>query len=251
MGWVAVSVERNMLISLLKHTHNQPALIEDVNKEAHLPTVICMVLLQKMQNENLVYLKNGCIEVNRESRLKLAIKAITLGADIQAVSNLLRWQEFEEIAAIALKANGYTVAKNVRFKHGGRRWEIDVVGCKKPLVVCIDCKRWQHAISQSALKRIVESQMQRTEELADSLPNPALNLECIRWEKAKFVPAVLSLMQSAFKYVFDVPVVPILSLQDFIFQLPVYICDVRFYGKTFMNLRHDNGFFLPKSTLET
>jgi Holliday junction resolvase-like predicted endonuclease len=192
-----------------------------------------------MQNENLVYLKDGCVEMDSESRLKLAIKAITSGADIQAVSNLLCWQEFEEIAALALKANGYTVAKNVRFKHGGRRWELDVVGCRKPLVVCIDCKRWQHAISQSALRRIVESQTLRTEALADSLPNPALNLECARWEKAKFVPAVVSLMQSAYKYVFDVPVVPVLSLQDFICQLPIHICDVKFYSRTFPKLCDD------------
>ena len=53
---------------------------------------------------------------------------------------------------------------------------MDVVGCKKPLVVCIDCKHWQHSIATSALKRIVDLQVNRTRALADSLPNPALKL---------------------------------------------------------------------------
>ncbi|MCW3999445.1 MAG: restriction endonuclease [Candidatus Bathyarchaeota archaeon] len=234
-----MSVERNLLISLLKCTQNQAALIEDVNKHSHLPTALCRELLQTLQNQNIIYLKDGSVEIDSENRLKIALKAITQGADIQAISNLLCWQEFEEITAQALKANGYTVTKNVRFKHGGRRWEIDVVGCRKPLVVCVDCKRWQHAISPSALKRMVESQTQRTVALADCLPNPALNLECGLWEKARFVPAVLSLTQNAYKYVYDVPVVPVLSLQDFICQLPIHICDVKFYGKTFPKLSHD------------
>lgn len=201
-----------------------------------MPKTVCMSLLQKMQNENLLYLEEGKVEVEGDRRLKLAIKAITLGADIQVISHLLCWQEFEIIAAHALKVNGYTVSNNVRFKQGNHRWEVDVVGCRKPLVVCIDCKRWQHAISPSVLKRIVESQMQRTEALADSLPKKTLNLECTLWEKAKFVPAVLSLMPSAYKYVFDVPVVPVLSLQNFICQLPVHICEVKFFSKTFTKL---------------
>ena len=116
-------------------------------------------------------LKGDRVEVDSESRLKIAVKAASLGADIQNISDMLCWQEFEEIAAIALKINGYTVKKNVRFKHGGRRYEIDVVGCRKPLVVCIDCKRWQHAIAASALRKIVEEQSQRTDALADTLPN--------------------------------------------------------------------------------
>jgi Holliday junction resolvase-like predicted endonuclease len=195
-----------------------------------------MNLLHKLQKDNLIYFDCERVEVDSENRLKLALKAITLGADIQAVSNLLCWQEFEEITALALKANGYTVTKNLRFKHGGRRWELDVVGCRKPFVVCVDCKRWQHAISPSALKRMVDSQMQRTQALSDCLPNATLDLECTRWDRAEFVPAVLSLMQSAYKYVFDVPVVPVLSLQDFIYQLPTHICEVKFYSRTFTKL---------------
>lgn len=234
-----MSVERSLLISVLKLTKEGPTLTKDVNIDAHLPSSACTSLLQKMQNENLIYFKGDTIEADSQSRLKIAIKAAQLGADLQRISDLLRWQEFEEIAAEALKINGYTVHNNVRFKHGSRRYEIDVVGCRKPLVVCIDCKRWQHAIAQSALRKIVEDQSQRTQALADSLPNAKLPLECSKWDRAKFVPAVLSLMQGAYKFYYEVPIVPVLSLQDFIDQLPLHIENVKVYPKKFTTLTSD------------
>lgn len=172
-------------------------------------------------------------------RLKLIIKAASLGADLERVSNFLCWQEFEEIAAFALKNYGYAVTNNVRFKHAGHRCEIDVVACKKPLVVCIDCKHWQHSITPSALRKIVDAQVQRTKALAESLPNLSLTLECTKWDNAKFTPVILSLMPSAYKFIDDVPVVPILKLQDFINQLPVYMDSLKFFPRAFNSSSHN------------
>jgi Holliday junction resolvase-like predicted endonuclease len=234
-----MSVERNLVISLLKLTKEGSVLIESVNKEARIPSVVTIKLLDKLQNENLIYLKPNSIEVDSNCRLKLAIKAAFLGADIEHISDLLRWQEFEEIAALVLKNNGYVVKNNVRFKHEGKRWEIDVVGCKKPLVICIDCKHWQRAISSSALHRIVDLQSQRTLALADILPNISLQLEFAKWEKAKFIPAVLSLVPNTFKFCQKVPVVPVLQLQDFLCQLPAYTESLKFFSKSIRNLSHD------------
>ena len=234
-----MSVERNLLISVLKMTKEGPVLIESVNKDARVPAVVAWKLLEKLQSEGLVYLKTDSIDADSGCRLKLAVKAASLGADVEHIGELLRWQEFEDIAAYALKSNRYAVQKNVRFKHGGRRWEIDVVGCSKPLVVCIDCKHWKHAIAPSTLRRIVSEQTQRTKAFADSLPNLTLKIECIKWEKAKFLPSVLSLIPSSAKFVDKVPVVPVLQLQDFIGQLPAYIETLRFFPRTFSSLSHD------------
>jgi hypothetical protein len=237
--WViTLHVERSLAISALKLTKEGPVLVEEVNKDARIPSSVSCKLIRKMQNEGVIYLKDDIIEADSSSRLKLAVKAVSLGADIEHVSNLLRWQEFEEISALALKRNGYDVQKNVRFKHAGRRWEIDVVGYKKPLVACIDCKHWGKAISPSTLSRIVDEQVDRTEAFSDSLPNVKLEALCTQWEKANFVPAVLSLIQSAYKYVHQVPVVAVLQLQDFIAQLPLYTQELKFFPKTFTNLSH-------------
>jgi len=234
-----MSVERNLIISLLKLTKAGPILIENVNLDARIPSTIAKKLLKKLQNEGLLYLNQENIELESNHRLKLAVKAASLGADVERISNLLCWQEFEEIAALILKNNGYVVQNNVRFKHEGKRREIDVVGCKKPLVICIDCKQWQRAIASSAMRQIVDLQAQRTEALANSLPNIALKLECTKWDNAKFIPSVLSLIPSAFKFYDKVPVVPVLQLQDFISQLPAYTEELKFFLKTFNRLSHD------------
>jgi Holliday junction resolvase-like predicted endonuclease len=234
-----LSVECNLIISLLKLTKTESVLIEIVNRDARIPSATSWKLLEKLQNEGLVNLKADSIYVDSGTRLKLAVKAASLGADIQHIGDLLYWQEFEEIAAFALKNYGYTVKNNVRFKHAGHKYEIDVVGSKKPLVICIDCKHWKHIIAPSTLRRIVDSQVERTFALADSLPNPKINLECTKWAGTKFLPAVLSLIPSAFKFCHKVPIVPILQLQDFLDQLPVNTQSLKYFPKTFSSLSHN------------
>jgi Holliday junction resolvase-like predicted endonuclease len=234
-----VNIECNLIISLLKLTQKGPVAKENVKKDFRITTSALDKLLQKMQGEGLIYLKNDKLELDTNLRLKLTVRAISMGADIEHISTLLCWQEFEEIAAIGLNNNGYSVAKNVRFKHAGHKWEIDVIGCRRPLVVCIDCKHWQHAIAASALRRIVDSQVERTEALANSLPNLSLKLECTKWGNAKFIPAIMSLMASSFKFYDRVPVVPILQLQDFLNQLPAHIETLKFFPKTFSFLSHN------------
>jgi Holliday junction resolvase-like predicted endonuclease len=152
----------------------------------------------------------------------LAVRALKSGCDLERVSGFLHWKEFEGMAAVALESNGYTVVRNLHFKHGGRRWEIDIVGWKCPIVVCLDCKHWHHGLQRSAAERIAEQQTERTRALVMSLPNPAVKIEFLSCGTAKFVPAVLSLTFDKFKFYKGVPVVPVLQLQDFLNQLPAY-----------------------------
>ncbi len=98
-----MSVERNLIISLLKLTKEGTVLIECVNKDARIPLDTTMELLCKLQNDNLIYLKTNVIEVDSSSRLKLAVKAANMGADIEHISDLLCWQEFEDIAVLGPK----------------------------------------------------------------------------------------------------------------------------------------------------
>jgi Holliday junction resolvase-like predicted endonuclease len=223
-------------MSLLKLTKNGPVLIEYVNKDSRIASDIVRKLLEKLQNEDLVYLEDGAVATTSANRLKLAVKAESSGADIEHISALLCWQEFEDIAAIALERNGYVITKNVRFKHAGRRWEIDVVGCRKPLVLCMDCKHWQRQVKPSALKKIVEAQVKRADALADTLPSATLKVECVKWNTAKFIPVILSLIPSSFKFYDKVPVVPVLQLQNFLIQLPAHVESLKYSTKEFRHL---------------
>jgi Holliday junction resolvase-like predicted endonuclease len=229
-------VERDLIISILKLAKDGFVLVETVKNDSRISYDIVRKLLEKLQNEGLIYLKNDIVEIDSDNRLRLAVKAASLGADIEHISGFFSWQEFEDIAALALHRNGYVVAKNVRFKHAGRRWEIDVVGCRKPLVLCVDCKHWQHGLKPSELRKIVEAQVERASALADTLPAVALKIECTKWKKAKFTPMILSLFPSSFKFYDDVPVVPVLQLQDFLLQLPAYIESLKYFVKDFRHL---------------
>jgi Holliday junction resolvase-like predicted endonuclease len=231
-------VERNLIISILKLTKNDDVLIEGVKKDFRIPSDSLVDLLEKLQNEDLVILNHGSVKVDSEKRLKLAVKAISLGADVEDVSNFLGWQEFESIAAAAFMNNGYRVVQNLRFKHAARRWEIDVVGCRKSLVVCVDCKDFHHGLSPSAMRRIVEAQVERARVLADALPALPMGLECAKWDRAKFVPVVMVLMPSQFKYYDEVPIVPVLQLQDFLTQLPAEVESLKYFHREFAHLSH-------------
>lgn len=234
-----VMAERDLLLSLLKLTGAGPVSIECIKKDAKTTSGILKKFLEKIQQEDMIYLKYGTVEADSYSRLKLAVRAVSVGADVEHVSHLLRWQEFEDISATALERNNYVVAKNVRFRHAGRKWEIDLVGCRKPLTICIDCKHWRHGTAPSALRRITDAQVERTLALTESLPNVSLEVECVKWERAIFVPAILTLVPASFKFYDKVPIVPVLQLQDFLNQLPAHTESLKHFVRVFNHLSHD------------
>jgi len=226
-----MNIERNLIISILKLTRDGPVSNKLVNKDAKIPQQIAEKLLRKLQNEGLIYVQRNAVEANSLQRLKLAVHAINLGADIENISSFLQWQEFENMAAIAFERNGYSVKKNLRFKHAGRRLEIDIVGCRKPIAICVDCKHWHRGLHPSALKKIVKEQVERTFVLAESLPSLAGKIECASWDNVKLVPAVLSLVTGRFKFYDNVPIVAVLQLQDFLSQLPAYADSLKHFTK--------------------
>ena len=231
-----MNIEKDMLISLLKLTKEGPVLIENVNKDMKSNTNITAKLIKQLENEGLISKNSDFVEVDKDNRLKLAARAISLGADLEHVSSFFNWHEFEDITALALERNGYTTVLNMRFRKEGRRWEIDVVGCRNPLVLCIDCKHWKRSMNPSALRKIVKAQVKRTYALATTLPTPLIKVECVKWNKAKFIPIILSLIPGRLKFYDNVPVVSVLQLQDFLSQVPAYVESLKYITKDFNHL---------------
>lgn len=224
----ALTVESDVLMAILKLTKEGPVLYETINEHVRFPSNVVKELLQKLQNSGLVYVRDKMLEVTMLQRIELAICALSNRADLEKVSSLLHWKEFEAMAAIAFENNGYLVMKNLRFKHDGRRYEIDVIGCKKPLVVCVDCKHWHHSMGSATMERLAKEQIARVRALVGCLPDPKIELEVQSWKSARFVPVVLSLVVDKSKFCSGVPVVPILQVQDFLNQLPAYVESMRY-----------------------
>jgi len=217
-----MTVERKILLSLLKLTQEGPISKTLVSKDARVPVQVADEVLEKFSSEGVAQLNDKIVEVSSNQRVKLAIRAIRLGADFERACRALRWDEFESITAAAFLANNFVVTKSFRFKHAGRRWEIDVIGCREPIVACVDCKHWRHGWGRSASAKAVEAQIERIKALARVLASHQ-ELGLTNWRKATLVPMILSLVPAPFRFHKNTPIVPILKLPNFLNELPAHL----------------------------
>lgn len=226
-------IKRNLLIHTLKLTREGPIRKEIIAREARIPHQDAYKILKRFSDMGLIQLRGEAVEASSSQRVQVAIQAIRLGADIERACKALGWLEFENIAATAFENNGYSVKRRFRFKWTGRRWEIDVLGCKAPLIVCADCKHWLRGWRRSAISKAVKLQVLRTQTLADALPLLREKIGMTSWKKATLFPAVLSVVPGPFKFYNDVPIVPILQLQNFLDELPAHVTSLVHFSVRF------------------
>ena len=214
------TVERKILLHLLKLTRNGTLKIQRLATEAQIPTPITYEALKKLQREGLIIVANDTILTSLDGRVRIAIRVIKAGADFEKTCRYLGWLEFENLASMVLEANQFTTRRRFRFKWASRRWEIDVLGCNEPIIVCIDCKLWRRSLGASATRKAAEAQTLRTKNLATVLATLKEKIDLVQWQRAVLVPAILSLYPSPAKFYRRVPIVGILQLQNFLEELP-------------------------------
>jgi hypothetical protein len=227
-----MAAERDILISVLKLSNQGPVAEEAVALDSGVPVSVTNGLLKGFRDFGLIEGEDGIVEVSSNQRVKLAIHAINLGTDIERVCKVLEWIEFENFTASAFETNNFAVKRRFRFKKAGRRWEIDVLAYSEPYVVCVDCKRWRRGWGKSAITKIVEAQTLRTKVLAEALPHLQKRILLDGWTQATLVPVIISLFPGPAKFFQNVPVVPILQLQNFLDELPGHIAGLTYFQTT-------------------
>ncbi len=233
-----MSIERQILVSLLRLTRQGPFRKELLSKDSRVPVQIVDETLENLCQRGFCQQRQGAVEASSIQRVKIALRAIQLGADFERVCNFLRWKEFEKLAGEAFEANSYSVTRNFHFKHKGKRWEIDLLASKEPLIVCVDCKHWHHGWSRSAIVKTVEMQTKRTKALADAFPMIYGKIGLETWKQAIFIPAVLSLTPGPFKFHNKVPIIPILQIQNFLNELPAHTSSLTHFSLKTKNRKH-------------
>jgi Holliday junction resolvase-like predicted endonuclease len=218
-----MTLERDILISILKLTKSGPIAEEIIARDANVPVQVTHELLKEFRDAELIKWQNKVIEASSNQRAKIAIHAIKSGADFERVCRVLEWIEFENLAATAFEANNFDVRRRFRFKWAQRRWEIDVLGCREPLIACVDCKHWTHGWRESAIRKAAEAQALRTKVLAEALSPLRKKIGLVQWRQATLIPVVLSLVPGPLKFYKKVPIVPILQIQNFLNELPAHI----------------------------
>ena len=218
-----MSVEKNLLRSILKLTKKGPIEKTLISRDAQTPVQIADDMLKNFSKAGFVQLRGKVVEASLNQRVKIAIHAIRLGADFESVCNLLEWNEFEKIAATTFEFNHFNVIKGLRFKGAGRRWEVDILGLREPIIVSADCKHWHQGWTRSAITKTIDAQIKRTQALANAAPTLREKIGLADWKEATLIPMVLSLFPAPLKFHRNTPVVPILQLQDFLNELPAHI----------------------------
>ena len=239
-----MTIEKDVVLSLLKLTKNGPVHKEAIAKHARVLAQLADQVLRKLSENEFFYESKSVIEVTPAQRVRLALYALRLGADFQKICDLLSWREFENIAAQAFEDNGYEVLRNFHLQHNSKRWEIDLIGLKKPLVLCVDCKHWKRGWRQSATSNAVRAQIERTEALSKTLGNYKQKIKVDRWETVTLIPVIMSLTLGPYKVYDDVPVVPVLQLQDFINELPAHVHILKKFSQKITMQTNDLSRFL-------
>ncbi|WXG40218.1 MAG: NERD domain-containing protein [Candidatus Freyarchaeum deiterrae] len=166
------------------------------------------------------------ITFDSESVLQISLVALEYGADVEEVCKLLSWKEFEAFSKSVLEKNNYFCIQNFRFKHNQKRYEIDVVGFKKPLILCIDSKHYKKSGRSNVLRTYCKKQIERIEALSKVLPEMVSKLRLIEWKEAKIIPLIVTLLAEDIDFSEGVPVIPFFKLNNFIVELPAHISEV-------------------------
>ena len=227
-----MSVEKAILVAVLKLTRSGPIDYSLVSKAAGIPAQTVEAFLRDLADASLVSWKGSLLKASTDQRVEMATQAIRQGADFENVCRMLEWKEFESISTNAFESYDYNVKRNFRFKGpAGKRWEIDLVACKEPIVASVDCKDWKRNWTRGPVTRIVEEHIHRTKDLSDFLPSVFSRIGLENWTKATVIPVVLSLLPSSFKFYRGTPVVPVLRLQSFLNDLPVHVHSLTHFSK--------------------
>ena len=209
-------LERETLVALLEQTRGEPKDRSALRGLFRVTDDAFEDFLDRLVSEELIEEKDGFIRASLEQRLNLAVRAIKEGADFERVSRALGWLEFEEMVAHTFEENGYSVSRRFRFQAEGRRWEIDVLAARRPLVVCAECKHWSKGLGNLTARRIVEGHLEKVQVLSENASKVAERLKLRDWERAVFVPMVLSLQPARNRIYRRIPVVSVFELPSFL-----------------------------------
>ncbi len=216
--------EREFLITVLRLTKGGPIDYSLVSKNARMPSQTAERLVKEHVNKDLVKLQGKVLDASPDQRVEIAVRALKLGADFERVCRQLKWREFESVSTAAFKAYNYNVIRNLWFKgDDGKRWEIDLLALKRPLIASVDCKHWKHRWTRGQIMKTVKKHTERTKAFADVLPKLYPRISLNKWKHVTIVPIVLSLLRSNLRFHHDTPIVPVLQLQSFLSELPGHV----------------------------
>ena len=207
----------DILVALLEKTMKRTTSRAELREAVRVTDEAFSLFLDQLATENLLDEEGDLVRASLSQRLEIAVRAVMAGADFERVSRSLGWLEFEEMVAYTFEENGYDVSRRFRFQAEGRRWEIDVLAVRGPLVVCAECKHWASGLGNMTARRIVETHLEKVKVLSESAAGVAERLK-LNGGRTVFVPLALSLQPAREKIYRRIPVVSVFELPSFLVE---------------------------------
>ena len=208
--------QREILIALLENPQKKPADTSTLREAVRVTDEAYDTYMTHLASSGLIDEDQGRVTASLDQRLELAIRAVKAGGDLERVSRALGWLEFEEIVARIFEENGYDVKRRFRFQADGRRWEIDILAARRPLIVCAECKHWAKGLGSTTARRIAEAHLEKVETLSRSLGALSERLGIPSWHQATLIPMALSLQPARERIYRRIPVVSVYGLPGFL-----------------------------------
>lgn len=158
----------------------------------------------------------GAVHGDRVSPLRAAVALVELGVPPERATSLLDWREFEELVAEFLESAGYVLlARRLRFREEGRRWEIDLLARHPLASLAVECKKWSAKRGLASKLRVAaRDHKSRVSALARVAGDLGLNLR-----NTRLIPVIVSWYPERATIVGGIPVVPIYGLNSFLVKL--------------------------------
>jgi len=223
---LAPHLQRGLYLTLLSSKHEKIE-FEDVSKVTGIDSdaVRAWLLSSGMSG-----IERESIVLGERSWTALLKGAMSKGVPLEAIASTIPWQRFEALAKEALISYGFETGRHVRFKYGGRRWEIDVMGIREGDLLCIDCKQWKKGGKGGVLRKSACEQMSRVAALSKLKTKPRL----LRSRRNGFsaYSAITTLLDTG-RYIMDgcfiVPITKLNSFLDQFYDLRGLVRPVRFH----------------------
>jgi hypothetical protein len=220
---VSAEANRAVLVAILEKTKGETVDKCTIKTSIRVTNELLDVLTESLKAEGLISLNEKLFGASPIQRLGIAIRAVKLGANIGRVCRALGWLEFEEMTAHVFEANGFKVHRRYRFTAEGRRWELDLLSIRYPLVICTECKHWSRGIGETAVRKIVETHIEKVKIFSEKIKRTPGKLGFEGWGQGVVVPMMLSLQPTTLRFHDNVPVVSIMELPSFLSEFEGYL----------------------------
>ena len=157
------------------------------------------------------------------ARFKLAFEAVRHGG-LQQVARALTWQDFEAFTEECLQTVGFDTQKGLIVKDDSRRWQIDLIAKKSPMILAIDCKHWESPGYESKLSKAAEHQKLALHAFIERMAERGE----VGNEGLLALPMILTLFEPRARMTGGVVAVSIEQFADFLEQLSPFSSELPF-----------------------